>query len=86
MCVGKICVMYIKYKLDIEKVPDEMLHDVYVDFEITQWGFGDTANLSCPDHPKYRPYKDWSANTALLLKIRIEDLTHEEEDLEDLTY
>ena len=65
-----------------EKVSEEMLHDVYVDFEIAQWGYSDGPDLTGRNRPRDIIRKEPVREGSSL--IHNTDLTHEEADLEEL--
>ena len=67
-----------------EKVPEDMLYDVYVDFEITQWGYSDGPDLTGRNRLEPRDIIRKEPVRERSRLIHNTDLTHEEVHLEEL--
>ena len=66
-------------------VPDEVLSDCYIDFEVTRWGYAKGPTVWIEGRtPRVRPMKQRKIPGA---KLQVTDLPHEVErdaDIEDL--
>ena len=63
-------------------MPEEMLYNVYVDFQITQWGYSDGPDRTDRNRPRDIIRKEPVREESSL--IHNTDLTHKEADLEEL--